>query len=148
MDSARPRRYLRPEGRPGKLLTALLRAAASGRPLAMSGGNQLWDPVHVGDVVASIMGLLSRSPDERGHHWQLTSDSPLPIRQYVDQLSGVLGVEFPVIWGARPDRGREDVQPWLVAQRPPGWRPRADFVEEIRRIWGEEFDPKSSRRRE
>jgi nucleoside-diphosphate-sugar epimerase len=110
----------------GKVLSALLRAAASGEPLEMSSGQALIDLVHVDDVVEALL-LAATTPVTSGAaptRYALSSGAPLRVRELVDLVSQVTGREVPVQWGARPDRADEMREPWDAGPPVPGWKPR------------------------
>lgn len=124
----------------GKLLTHLLRAARDERPLEAASGYQLWDAVHVTDVArAFTMAALEQLRDPAPREYQLRPNRSHTIREIVDVAQKAIARPIPVEWGARPDRGREMLHPWVVAAPPPGWHPHTELSDGIREIWRLEF---------
>lgn len=124
----------------GKLLSHLLRAAATGGRFQAASGEQLWEAVHVRDVVRAFVEagheVMAGSGSRR---YQLRPTSSTNLRDVVAAVEQATGRSLNVQWGAWPDRGREMLWPWVVAPPPPGWQPRIGLVSGIREIWDSEF---------
>jgi len=93
----------------------------------MSPGEQLLDLVHIDDVRAHSASAPSicceieaPQPHER---YAISSGKPLSVRQLVALLEQLSGKRLNVIFGARPYRTREVMQPWTDGAWLPGWRP-------------------------
>lgn len=120
----------------GKLLTQILEAAYGHVPMLASSGRQLWDPVHADDVASALelcLDELQHDPDQR--QYQVRSVAPRSIRETVALIEEVTGRAVPIEWNARPDRGREMLEPWIVAALPPGWRPTVDLRDGLAEAW-------------
>lgn len=118
-----------PADRRGKLISALLCAAASGRPLALSPGDQVLDLVHVADVVEAVRVALARAEADQGgkaEAFAVRGANSLTLRSLVALIEDVAGRSVPVDWGARPYREREVMTPWL-GETLPDWTPRIDL---------------------
>jgi nucleoside-diphosphate-sugar epimerase len=118
-----------------KLMSALWKAAASGQPLSMSGGEQLIDMVYIDDVVDAYLttecALRDAGPVQR--HYGVSSGAPLTLKELVAAFEAALGVQIQVGWGERPYRPRETMQAWTRFDAPPGWQPRMQIKEGLRR---------------
>lgn len=115
-----------PGDRRRKLASLLLDAAAAGTTLAMSGGEQLFDVLHVDDVIA---GLL-QAPAQASHAapvFALRNPKPPTVREFVAQVESAVGAAIDVEWGARPYRAREMMTPWATTPLLPGWEPAVDL---------------------
>jgi nucleoside-diphosphate-sugar epimerase len=124
----------------GKLLTHLLNAAAGAQPMQASSGRQLWEAVHVRDVVAAFLQVaVEQIERQAARQYQLRPLQSLTVRDVAQVAEEAIGRPVPVDWGARPDRGREMLTPWVVAQPPPGWVPSMDLRQGIAEIWGAEY---------
>jgi nucleoside-diphosphate-sugar epimerase len=118
-----------------KLMSALWKAAASGQALSMSGGEQLLDMVYIDDVIdaylATERALRDAGPVQL--HYGVSSGAPLTLKELVAAFEAALGVHVQVGWGERPYRPRETMQPWTRFEAPPGWQPRMQLKEGLRR---------------
>lgn len=118
-----------------KLMPALWEAAASGRALSMSGGDQLLDMVYIDDVIdaylATERALRTAGPVQ--WHYGVSSGAPLRLKELVAAFEAALGVRLDVGWGERPYRPRETMQAWSDFEAPPGWRARMPLDEGLRR---------------
>lgn len=106
-----------------KLMNLLKRVAVENQPLAMSPGEQWIDLVHVEDVVQAFLVAAERlrAGIVEGHErYAVSSGQPLSLRELVRQVEQTLGRALPIVWGERPYRAREVMQPWN-GERLPGW---------------------------
>jgi nucleoside-diphosphate-sugar epimerase len=117
----------------GKLVQALIAAARSSEPLPMSSGTQLIDLVEVTDVVRALR-LAAAQAGEPMPVFAASSGSPLRLRDLVAVLDEVLPAPVPVLWGARPDRDGEMLEPWDAGPPVPGWVPQLSLREGFRRL--------------
>jgi len=115
-----------PDDKRPKLLSILDRAARTGGTLQMSPGEQLLDLLHVDDVVhgyeVAADGLLSGhlpSPSE----YQLSSGSLVRLKDVVELYREVNGRTVNVVWGGRPYRAREVMEPRSPVRVLPEWQP-------------------------
>jgi nucleoside-diphosphate-sugar epimerase len=121
-----------------KIVNLLLRAAATGRPLPVSPGEQLIDLVHVDDVASACVaaaGDLARNPQRSQQVYAVSSGAPVRLRKLVRDIEGIIGREVPVEWGKRSYRKREMFEPWDIAPAVPSWSPTVSLVEGIRGAW-------------
>jgi nucleoside-diphosphate-sugar epimerase len=58
----------------------------------------------------------------------------MELRDLVATFAEVTGLSPNIAWGARPYRRREWMAPWTCGADLPGWRPRIDIREGIRRL--------------
>jgi nucleoside-diphosphate-sugar epimerase len=115
-----------PRDRRPKLFGALRKARISGESLAMSGGDQMLDLVHIDDVLAAyrIAARRVRSFTEGRHEiYSVRSGEPIRLRDLVDLYSTLGGKSLRISWGARPYRDREVMTPWTGGEWLPGWHP-------------------------
>ena len=125
-----------------KLLTHLLNAAVSQRPLPAGSGQQLWSAVHVHDVVRALLGAAEEQAQEAiFREYQIRATPSPTVREVVATAEEAIGRPVPVEWNARPDRGREMLQPWIVADAPPLWSAEIGLPEGIREVWNSDFAP-------
>ena len=125
-----------------KLFSMLRKAALSGEPLPMSGGEQWIDLVYIDDVIKAFLAAALRIM-EPGHGvnetFAVSSNSPLPLRQLVELWQKVTGKKINVQWGARPYRPREVMRPWSAGLLLPGWRASVTLEDGIRQMEGLQY---------
>ena len=121
-----------------KLFNLLRRAAKTQVPLAMSPGEQLVDLVYLDDVVEAYLEAARRlsEPEVQQEAYAVSSGSPIRLKELVQIYSRVTGIPVPVEWGHRPYRFREVMIPWNKGPSLPGWLPRTNIEEGIRRMEG------------
>ncbi len=109
----------------GKVLGLLVDAAVTGRPLALSGGEQPIDLTHVADVSAAIAAAAAEGAGP-GRYFVGGRDR-LTLRQLAGLVGEVAGRPVPAQFGARPSRDREMME--LPAADPvvPDWAPTVDL---------------------
>jgi len=108
-----------------KLLSVLDRAARTGETLQMSPGEQLLDLLHVDDVVhgyeVAADALLAEnlpSPSQ----YRLSSGSLVRLRDVVELYREATGHTVNVVWGGRPYRVREVMEPVSPVSVLPEWQ--------------------------
>ena len=107
-----------------KLLSLLARAARTGETLALTPGEQFLDLLHVDDVVhgyeVAADGLLTGhlpSPSQ----YRLSSGSLVRLKGVVELYRQATGSAVSVVWGGRPYREREVMEPRSPVPVLPGW---------------------------
>lgn len=120
-----------------KLVAVLKHAIEQDLPLTMTDGEQMLDLVHIDDIVAAYAAAAERlMSGQAGNHeiYGLSSGRPVSIRTLVATFERLSGKRLQVDWGVRPYRPREIMRPWDGSKRLPGWAPRIDLEEGIRRL--------------
>lgn len=115
-----------PSDRRPKLFNLLRQARISGECLAMSGGEQLLDLVHVDDVVAAYLLAARRVrsfTEGRHESYSVHSGEPIRLKDLVDLYSTLGRKSLKVSWGSKPYRRREVMTPWDKGVWLPGWHP-------------------------
>lgn len=121
-----------------KIVNLLLDAAATGRWLAMSEGQQLLDLVYVDDVatgfIAASQNLDLNDPPSR-REFALSSGAPIRLRDLVIAIEGIIGCDVPIEWGKKGYRRTEMFEPWVIAPVVPNWSPAVSLDRGIRAAW-------------
>lgn len=124
----------------GKLLSLLLDAAITGVSVEAASGHQLWEALSVNDVVVALLDAAQEQLHAPGMRtYQLRPSTSPTVRDVVTIAESAIERPIPVRWGARPDRGREMLTPWIVADPPTGWLQTVDLREGIREVWLHDF---------
>jgi len=129
-----------PGDRRPKLFRALREHRASGVPLALSGGSQILDLVHVDDVARAdrVAARRLRAFRKGGHErYAVHGREPTRLRDLVELYAALTRTKPSVSWGARPYRRREMMTPWMGGRRLPGWRPRMSLRKGLRELGDE-----------
>jgi len=119
-----------PGEHPGRLLPTILRVARDGTIVRLSAGSQLRDFCYVEDVADGLL-RLGISPTSPGEVVNLATGHLIPVREFAETASRVLGVPMDRLqFGAEPLREDEmritgvDVE---RLEQLTGWRPPADL---------------------
>ena len=121
-----------PDDPRGKLVSALVNAARSGKHLDMTSGRQLIDLVHVDDVVRAFSHAFSLArgmPFCEARAFAVSSGQAVSLRELVGIVEAIVGHPLDVTWGAREDRANEMLTPWYAGDPLPGWSPRIKLVD-------------------
>lgn len=122
-----------------KLVRLLFEAAHSGKPLAMSAGEQAFDIVHADDACRAFVDAIERvSEPERAAatgRYSLYSSRSATLRAFVGTVEQAIGQRIPIEWGVRPYREREVMRFSEFAPRPPGWTAETDPVAGLSSAW-------------
>jgi nucleoside-diphosphate-sugar epimerase len=119
-----------------KLFALLRRTARTGEQLEMSPGAQVIDLCHVDDVVEAfvVAGQRLRAPGEPGMESFAVSGERHTLRDLVEIFNQVSPRPARIVWGGRPYREREVMQPWSTGTALPGWRPKVDLRSGMARL--------------
>ncbi len=119
-----------------KLFALLSRAAQSGEELEMSPGAQVIDLCHVDDVVEAfvVAGQRVRAGTQPAMETFAVSGERHSLRELVEIFNQVSSRPVRVVWGGRPYREREVMQPWSTGTPLPGWQPKVDLRRGMTRL--------------
>jgi len=126
-----------PGDRRQKLFALLLKAAQTKEPLAMSPGDQVLDLLYIDDVTRAFTQALSLLETDRVEGFEkylLAADEQKSLKEVVQLYQTLAGISLPILWGSRPYREREVMNPWNQGKILPGWKPEIGLKEGIRRI--------------
>jgi nucleoside-diphosphate-sugar epimerase len=126
-----------PDDRRRKLFTMLREAAEGKKELLMSPGEQLIDLVYIDDVVEAFIIAAHRllnSETVNHEHFSLSCGAPSTLKEIVKIYCKVTNNGLHIDWGGRPYRYREVMVPWNNGKILPGWHPKIDLEEGIRRL--------------
>ena len=121
----------------GKILGLLKKISQSGETLKMSPGEQLIDLVYVDDVVEafSLAGKYLFDGEYRYcGTYGVSSLNPIPLREVVKTFEDVVGKKLSIEWGGRPYRQREIMIPWRTFKTLPGWSPKINLRDGIKKF--------------
>jgi len=111
-----------------RLIPSVIRKLLAGENPALTTGRQRWDFVHVRDIVAAYLAVLSSpEPALKGGILNVATGDPKTVREVVERIRTLLGSGAELHWGAVPHRRNEI---WLNSGSPAkirtmlGWEPR------------------------
>lgn len=123
-----------------KLVSILLDAARTEKPISLSPGEQCIDLLHVGDVAQAyvlagthLFGL--RAINES----YLLGGTRLSIRELVTTIDQISGKTIKANWGERPYRNREIMVP-VLPYNLPTWEPKIELREGLREAYQRGYD--------
>ncbi len=120
-----------------KLFSLLKESALTGSKISLSPGEQLIDLVYISDVVSAFIiaaGRLLEGVVSNMEDYAVSSGSAIKLKELVDVYCSETGLTLDIEWGGKPYRSREVIEPWSKGNRLPGWEPKVELVEGIRRI--------------
>lgn len=126
-----------PGDRRSKVLNLVRQSILQEMPLDLTSGRQIYDAVYIDDVVQGFIcaaGALDCGADAH-QFFQLSSSIPRSLRESVELMLEVNGLNFQANWGRRPDPDYMPGCPMRVFRSPPGWRPHVTLEEGLRRFW-------------
>lgn len=119
-----------------KLFSLLNRVKETSEELKMSPGDQLIGLVHIDDVIdayVTAINTLSQSSVPLQESFFLTPCAFLKLRDVVMKYEEVNCCKLNILWGARPYRAREIMDPY-IGHRLPGWTPRITLEQGLREM--------------
>jgi len=125
-----------------KLISLLIRVARSEEPLAMSGGEQIIDLVHISDVVSGYHKAIEMFQESKvsGHdRFALPGCQRMPLKDAVSLFEQALGRALPIEWGQRPYRDREVMAIHCPVPVLPEWKSTISLDEGFKRLLGREY---------
>ena len=120
-----------------KLFSLLKESALTGSKISLSPGEQFIDLVYISDVVSAFIiaaGRLLKGTVSYMEDYAVSSGSAMKLKELVNVFCSEAGLALDIEWGGKPYRRREVMDPWNKGNRLPGWEPKVELVEGIRKI--------------
>ena len=120
-----------------KLFHQLKQAQTSGVPLLMTPGMQCIDLVYIDDVVDGFLQALHLIETEEricGMNFSISSGRNLTLREVVSLFEAISGAPVPIVWGGKPYRTREVMQPCRITPLP-GWTTKTTLEDGLRQMF-------------
>ena len=117
----------------GKLLNYWKQILETGEAMLLSPGEQKLDYVYIEDVLDGIeraIQLLEELPaTAEGYKakYALSSDEVYTLQELAEIFESVYEKKLPIIWGGKPYRDREVMEPYRGLERLPGWNAGTDL---------------------
>lgn len=119
-----------------KLLQLLEKSCKTQQPLSMSPGEQRINLVYIDDIVEAFLMAAERNGVQPVHSYEdfaVASQESIGLKDLVLLYERLSGNKVPVNWGCRPYRKREVMAPWNNGKQLPGWVPKVDIREGLKR---------------
>lgn len=120
-----------------KLLNLIRKAIQSGESLDLSTGTQDYDLVYIDDVTAAfeLAGQQLLAGIWNNGVFQICSNQPLSLRETVERMLTLNGVDFSANWGKRESPQREMRSAVRIYPPLPGWSQHITIDEGLKRFW-------------
>ena len=116
-----------------KLIYLLKHVSETGENLVMSPGEQLIDLVHIDDVTDAYCiaaKYIIDNFDEPGHErYMISSGRTISLKSLRKLVECLIDKKINVLWGGRPYRPREVMEPIKESNCLPGWTPKITLEE-------------------
>lgn len=120
-----------------KILNIVKRAIQSGEEIALSSGKQIYDVVHIYDVVSAFQtageGLLREQ--FCNDVFQIIPGESLSLRETVEMMLRVNSLTLNAAWGKRPLSEREMTDRVRLYPTLPGWLAEVPLEEGLKSFW-------------
>jgi CDP-paratose synthetase len=120
-----------------RLFRIIGESLGTGTPLLLTGGEQPFDPVWIGDAAAAVAAATSAAMDPASNvlDVSIAGGEPASLRQKIQPIFDLRARSELPVWGARPYRRGE---PFHVNWRPSPtwWSPRRAYAEIMQEIFG------------
>lgn len=110
-----------------------------GETLNMSPGNQLFDALHVDDVVNAFKMLLNQiaNDNEKKYlmkNFSISNQQKMSLKEVANLFQKIASKKINIVWGATAYREREIMKPWMEGEQIIGWEPKISLEVGIKRI--------------
>lgn len=125
-----------PNDNRAKILNLLVEISQTGEVLKMSAGEQLLDYVYIDDVTSAICkaGDLLTSGHKLEREYAVSTKQLKSLKEIAKIVETVSQKELNIEWGALAYREREIMSPWCGGKWIPGWEPKTEITDGIKRI--------------
>ncbi|MDN4620958.1 NAD-dependent epimerase/dehydratase family protein [Paenibacillus sp. PsM32] len=114
-----------------KLLKILKQVYISGETLQMTAGEQLFNLVHINDVIDAFMlasHYLIINNKYINSSYAVSAKSLISLKQLVDLIEQIIQHPLPIEWGEKNYKEREVMIPWNNGITLPGWQPQMELM--------------------
>jgi len=117
-----------------KIFALIDRAAATGKPLKITAGEQYVSFLHVEDAVDALCTAMRRTQTISSQHETYTvGTTPIMLKKAIQLYLKINPQKASLLWGEMPYRHTQIMSPWLGAPLP-DWQPRFDLETGLRSL--------------
>lgn len=119
-----------------KLFSFLLDSAKTAREVAFSPGDQKIDLVYIDDVIDAFeqsIGMIT-SQNTGVVRYALRSREKFSLKDVVLKFENLLGTKISIVWGGKPYRSREVMNPSTLWETLPNWTPKVSLDEGLKNL--------------
>lgn len=123
-----------------KLISMFKNAVRRNEAIELSPGEQYLDLVYIDDVVNAYVIAAERlicNKVKKYESYAVSSGKLRRLKDLVEIFNKASGKELMIKWGESPYRNREVMLPWSKGRSLPGWEPRIDIEQGIRKLMEE-----------
>jgi CDP-paratose synthetase len=107
--------------------------------LNMSPGEQLFDALHVDDVVNAVKMLLNQisNDNEKKYllkNFSISNQQKMSLKEVASLFQKIASKNINIVWGATAYREREIMRPWMDGEQIIGWEPKISIEDGIKRM--------------
>jgi len=122
-----------------KIFNLWEKVAKNQESLDMSKGEQIIDISHIDDIISAFTLLVNHlnnqnNNNQNGAEYAVKAENRFTLKQLAHIYEETLGVKLNINWGARAYREREVMIPWDNCSVVPGWKPKINISEGIKKI--------------
>lgn len=119
-----------------KIFNLWERIAKTGETLDMSPGEQLIDISYIDDIVDAFVLLAKHLQNEdknilNGAIYSVNAEKRYTLKELASIFEKTTNQKLNIIWGGRPYKKREVMEPWLNGEVVPNWKPKVSINEGI-----------------
>jgi nucleoside-diphosphate-sugar epimerase len=123
-----------------KIFNLWLKNSRGGEPLDMSPGEQIIDISYIDNVIDGYLQLIKLLAQDTnrslcGKSFALRSDERMSLKELSLVFEQVTKTKLNINWGKKTYRPREVMVPWDKGESIPGWVPKINIQEGIRRTF-------------
>ena len=121
-----------------KILNLLLNSYKKNKTLPITTGNQYLDFVHISEISLLINKIcvdIKKNKLKGFNMYTVSSKNPIKLKSLVNNLDHILDRNLKVKFGGRKYRSNEHMIPIKKNKNYPGWEPKINLMNELKRIF-------------
>jgi nucleoside-diphosphate-sugar epimerase len=126
-----------PKDNRNKIVNLLIKNIGRSTPLKLTPGEQLINLVHVDDIVEAFMtaiNLILKNSEMNITQYAVSANKSISIKSLVKLIERLSGENLNVNFGGEKYRDREVFIPWTSYEILPGWKPRVNLENGLKKI--------------